>query len=91
MCETAEPIVMPFALWTSTGPRNRELNGSTPDTPREGAILGKGSSIVKYREGLSAASCAEAAEPIDLPFGLLIRVGRRKHKFIHESTTSRGG
>ena len=28
-------------------------------------------------------SCAEAAEPNDLPFGLWTRVGRRKHKFNH--------
>ena len=26
-------------------------------------------------------SCAETAEPIDLPFGLCTRVGRRKHEF----------
>jgi len=33
-------------------------------------------------------SCAEAAEPIDLPFGLWTRVGRMKHKFnrIHQVT-----
>jgi len=30
-------------------------------------------------QGLSAVSCAETAEPIDLPFGLWARVGRRKH------------
>jgi len=28
-------------------------------------------------------SCAEAAEPIDLPFGLWTRVDQRKHKFNH--------
>ena len=28
-------------------------------------------------------SCAEAAEPIDLPSGLWTRVCRRKHKFNH--------
>jgi len=33
--------------------------------------------------GLSAVSCAETSEPIDLPFGLWTRVGRRKHKFNH--------
>ena len=26
-------------------------------------------------------SCAKTAKPIDLPFGLWTRVGRRKHKF----------
>jgi len=29
----------------------------------------------------SPVSCAKAAEPIDLPFGLWTRDGRRKHKF----------
>jgi len=33
--------------------------------------------------GFSAVSCAEVAKPIDLPFGLWTRVGRRKHKFNH--------
>jgi len=28
-----------------------------------------------------AVSCAKTAEPIDLPFGLWTRVGRKKHKF----------
>jgi len=27
--------------------------------------------------------CAQTAEPINLPLGLLTRVGRRKHKFNH--------
>ena len=31
--------------------------------------------------GFSAVSYAKTAEPIDLPFGLWIRVGRRKHTF----------
>jgi len=31
--------------------------------------------------GTFAVSCAETAEPIDLPFELCTRVGRRKHKF----------
>jgi len=30
----------------------------------------------------SAVSCAIMAEPIDFPFGLWTRVGRRTHKFI---------
>jgi len=33
--------------------------------------------------GLSAMSCAEMAEPMDLPSGLWTRVGRRKHRFNH--------
>jgi len=35
--------------------------------------------------GLSAVSCAETAELIDLLFGLWTRVGQRKHKFSHIS------
>jgi len=30
--KTAEPIVMPFGLWTWTDPGNRELDGG-PDAP----------------------------------------------------------
>jgi len=33
--------------------------------------------------GLSAVSCAETAEPINLPFGSWTWVGWRKHKFNH--------
>jgi len=32
---------------------------------------------------LSAMSCAEKAEPIDLPFGLWTRAGQVKHKLNH--------
>jgi len=39
--KTAELIEMPFGLWAWMGLRNRVLDGS-PDTPCEGAILGKG-------------------------------------------------
>jgi len=49
--KTAEWILMPFGLWAWTGPRNHELNGG-PDPQWEGAILGKGSPIVKYRDFL---------------------------------------
>jgi len=35
--KTAEPINMPFGLWTR-GPRNHVLDGG-PDPPWEGAIL----------------------------------------------------
>jgi len=33
----------------------------------------------------SAVSCAKTADPIDLPFGLWTRVGRRNDKFSHIS------
>jgi len=48
--------------------------------PREGAVLGE--RVVHCKVwGLSAVSCAETAELIDLPFELWTRVGRMKHKF----------
>jgi len=72
---------MPFGLWARMGPRNHVLDAG-PDPPWKGAIWGKGSPTVKYRDFLTV-SCAETAEPIDLPFGLWTRVGRGKHKFNH--------
>jgi len=41
---------------------------------------GEGAPIVKYRS-LSAVTCAKTAEPIDVPFGLWTRIGRKKYKF----------
>ena len=37
--ETAEPIQMPFGLWTRVGQRNHLLRWG-PDPPGEGTILG---------------------------------------------------
>jgi len=48
---SAETIEMPFGLWARMGPINHVLDGG-PDPPWEGAILGKGSPIVKYRDCL---------------------------------------
>ena len=45
----------------------------------EGPIMGK--ELPGHSRRHSAVSCAKMAEPIDLPFGLSIRVGRRKQKF----------
>jgi len=45
---------MQFGLWARSGSRNHELYGG-PDPPREGAILGKVSPIVRYRDFLSWA------------------------------------
>ena len=44
----------------------------------EGLFLGKGSPHFKVY-ALSAVSCAETAEPIDLLFGLWTRIGTRNH------------
>jgi len=49
----AEPIEMPFGLWTHMGPRNHVLDGG-PDAPMGmGNFEGeKGHPIVKYRDTL---------------------------------------
>ena len=45
--KTAEPIEMPFGLWTWVGPGNHVLDGR-PDPTRKGAILrGKGAAYCK--------------------------------------------
>jgi len=58
------------------GPRNHVLDGG-PDPPLEGTILADRGTHYKVW-GLSAVSCAKTAEPINLPFGLWTRVGRRR-------------
>jgi len=51
--KTAEPVEMPFGLWARIGPVNHVLDaGSEFRSPWEGAILGNGLPIVKYREFL---------------------------------------
>ena len=46
--KTAEPIEMPFGLWTGVGQRHHVLDEG-PDPPGEGGILrGKRQPIVKY-------------------------------------------
>ena len=70
--KTPELIVMPFGLWARPGPRNREVDGG-PDPREKSAVLGERVGRCKVR-GLSVVSCAETAEPMDLPFGLWTRV-----------------
>jgi len=72
----AEPIEMPFGLRTWVGPRNHVLDGG-PHPPENGQFWGRGRPIVKY--GDTAVICAKTAEPIEMPFGLWTRLGRRKH------------
>ena len=62
------------------GPENHVglLDGG-PDPPSEAEILTKRSTHFKVQK---LSVCVKATEPIDyLPFGLWIRVGRKKHKF----------
>jgi len=76
MQKTAEPIDMPFGLRTRVGPGNHVLHWGPDSHMRKGNFGGKESPIVKYRDFLPYVSCAETAEPIDLPFVLWSRVGR---------------
>jgi len=62
--KTAEPIEMPFGLWTQLGARNHVL-----DPPCEWAII-RGKDMPGHAQRHCAMSCAKMAEPIDLPFGL---------------------
>jgi len=48
--KTAQPIEIPFGVWTQVGPRNHVLDGDR-DPLWEGVILReKGQPIVKYRD-----------------------------------------
>jgi len=64
--KTAEPIEMPFGLWTHTGQRKHVLDGS----PDKWAILGEWDAHCKIHVyGTLCRSCAKTAKPIKMPFG----------------------
>ena len=65
--KTAEPIEIPFGLWTGMGTRKHVLDGA--QIPKaKGQYCGK--DMLGHARQHSAVSCAKMAEPIDLPFGL---------------------
>ena len=66
--KTAEPIDLPFGLWTWVARRMHKFNCICQMAP----ICPMTHSVV---------SCAKTAEPIDLSFGLWTREGWTKHKF----------
>jgi len=77
---TTEPIEVPFGLWARMRQRHQVLDGV--QTPHgKGQFWRIGAPISKYMNFISAVSCAKKAEPIDLPFGLWTRQGRRMHMF----------
>ena len=53
--KTAEPIEMPFGLWTPVGSRHPVLGGG-PDLLREGAISGRIRSVVGDYDGHGISS-----------------------------------
>jgi len=50
--KTAEPIEMPFGVWTREGPRNHVFDRVSRSPMRTGNFKGKGRPIVKYRNYL---------------------------------------
>jgi len=82
--KTAEPIGIPFGLRTRVDIENHVLDGVQVHPSAEAflGIWGQEEPIVHVSIGIFCCElCARSAEPIDLPFGLWTRVGRRKHKF----------
>jgi len=70
----AEPIDMPFELWSRVGPGNHVLDGG-PNPP-----MGRGEkwcTVVKYRD--TVVSCAKTAELIEMPFRLWTLMGPINH------------
>ena len=87
--KTAEPIEMPFELRTQLGRRNRVLD-RVQLAPCKGKIF-RGKNTPGHARRHSAVSHAKTAEPIVMPFGLLIRVGPMKQVLggVHTDTTWR--
>jgi len=77
--KTAEPIEMPFWLWTRVASGNHVLDGG-PDLPMLRAILkGKGRPIVKYRDSRYRELWKNGLTAFEMSFGIWTRVGPRKH------------
>jgi len=67
----------------SGGPKEACLKwGPRSPIQCEGTII-RGKDMPGHARRHSAVSCAKMAKPIDSPFGLWTRVGRRKHEFNH--------
>ena len=75
--KTAEPIEMPFGVWTQVGQRKHVR---WDPSPWQREII-RGKDMPGYARRHSAMSCAKLAKSIDFPFGLWTQVGRIKKKF----------
>jgi len=71
--KTAEPIDMPFGLWTQVGSWKHVLDGGL-DPLCEGATF-RGKNMPGHVQQHSAVSCAKMAEQIEMLFGLWTRMG----------------
>ena len=77
--KTAEPIDLPFGLWTWVGPRKHKFNRT-----RQVATMCTSSIFATWRQCArrhSVVSCVKTDESIDLSFWLWTLIGHRKHKF----------
>jgi len=75
--KTAQPIEMPFGLWARVGSWNHILDRFQLPVC-ENAIF-RGKDMPGHAWWHSAMSCANSAEPIDMPLGLWTLVCRMKH------------
>jgi len=79
--KTDEPTEMPSGMRTRVGPGNHLLSRGSRSHHGKGQFRRAKGACHCEVYGHSAVICAKTAEPIDMPFGLWTRVGRRKHKF----------
>ena len=75
--KTAEPIEMPFDLRTQVGPKNHVLDGGPDPLKGRGKYEGERGVPLQSIRTLSSHLCK--GEPIEMPFGLWARTGRRNH------------
>jgi len=87
--KTAEPLEMPFGMWTVVGPSNHVLDGGSRLPHTKGQFLGERKYPVVLDD--TAVSRAKMAEPIEMPFRLWTREGLRKHVLdgVHSGATWR--
>ena len=85
----AELIEMPFGLRTRLGSGNHALDGS-PDRPMRRRNFG-GKCISGHVRRHSAVGCAKMTEPMEMMFGLWVRVGSRKHIYYVGCTLAAPG
>jgi len=87
VCHTSEPCKNGWnnqvAIWVqdSVGPNEPRITWGPDANMGRGNFEGKWANHCKV-QGHSVVICANTAEPIEVPFGLWTRVGRRMHKSV---------
>ena len=76
-----EPIETPFEkLSRASGPKQPRIVWKSRSHMGRGNFEGEWHT--RYARRHSTVSCAKMIEPIEMPFGLWTRVGRRKHGYM---------